>query len=71
MAKIRAKNLIAEKVKFEFTCVLPGVTTSTMEQDKISLNEPRLMVVMNLFTDKVKGLKMKLKYCKIMTHFQS
>ena len=29
-----------------------------MEQDKISLNEPRLLVVMNLFTDKVKGLKL-------------
>ena len=55
IAKIRSKAVIAEKVKFEFCCVLPGVTAETILPGSIYSGEPRLAVTMNLFIDKVKG----------------
>ena len=55
IAKITAKGIIAEKVKMEFTCVLPGVTSETIQDDHIYVNEPRLAMAMDLFTNNLKG----------------
>ena len=55
LAKISAKGFIAEKVKAEFTCVLPGITSDTIQEDRIYVKEPRLAIAMELFADSFKG----------------
>ena len=55
LAKVSAKGTIAEKVKAEFTCVLPGVTSDTIQEDLIYAKEPRLAIAMDLFVDSFKG----------------
>ena len=55
IAKLKAKGMIAEKTRFEFACVLPGITTSTVVDGLIYVNEPRLVIALDLFNDKIKG----------------
>ena len=52
---MRAKGLIAEKTKYEFAVVLPGVTSSTGADGHIFVNEPRLVVVLDMFNCKIRG----------------
>ena len=60
IAKVRAKKMILEKTKFEFTAILPGAISETnSEEDMVYINEPRLAICINLWTNQVKG---KLKY---------
>ena len=52
--------MILEKTKFEFTAILPGAISETnSEEDMVYINEPRLAICINLWTNQVKG---KLKY---------
>ena len=53
--------MIAEKVRFEFACVLPGITTETLQKEGIFVAEPRLALTMGLFTGSIKGIEIKTK----------
>ena len=55
IAKIKAKGMVAEKARFEFACVLPGITSSTPADDRIYVNEPRMTVALDMFNCKIKG----------------
>ena len=56
IAKLKAKGLIAEKVKFEFACVLPGTTAATVVDGHVYVNEPRLVIALDMFNYKIKGM---------------
>ena len=57
MAKVRAKKTILEKTKYEFTAILPGVLEETEKgEELIYMNEPRLAICINFWTDKIKGI---------------
>ena len=47
--------MVAEKVRFEFACVLPGITSETPQKEGIFIAEPRLALTMGLFTGNIKG----------------
>ena len=51
--------MIAEKVKFEFACVLPGITSSTGADGHVYVNEPRLVIALDMFNGKIKGRSYK------------
>ena len=56
IAKVKGKKLLMEKVKFEFTAILPGVVAETsQDQEKIFVNEPRLAIAMNVWISHLKG----------------
>ena len=56
MAKVRAKKTILEKTKYEFTAILPGVLEETANgEEMVYINEPRLAICINFWTDKIKG----------------
>ena len=55
ISKLRAKGLIAEKNKYEFACVLPGITSSTVVDGQVYVNEPRMVVALDMFNNKIKG----------------
>ena len=56
MAKVRAKKTILEKTKYEFTAILPGVLEETASgEEMVFINEPRLAICINFWTDKIKG----------------
>ena len=47
--------MVAEKVRFEFACVLPGITSETPQKEGIFIAEPRLALMTGLFTENIKG----------------
>ena len=55
-AKVKARKVIMEKSKFEFSAVLPGaVAETTQDESKIYINEPRLAISMNFWITQIKG----------------
>ena len=56
IAKVKAKKMILEKIRYEFCCILPGVVAETcQDESKIYINEPRLAIAMNFWTSLIKG----------------
>lgn len=56
IAKVKARKMIMEKSKFEFSAVLPGaVAETTQDESKIYINEPRLAISMNFWITQIKG----------------
>lgn len=51
--------MVAEKARYEFACVLPGITSSTIVDDQIYVNEPRLVVALDMFNCKIRGIKLQ------------